>query len=59
TVVVIFVLCNYEILAREKSSSIDILHDKSKVVYTLLTLYFGSEIGNWKLGKTQRCKCVT
>ena len=22
----------------------DILHDKSKVVYTLLTLYFGSEI---------------
>jgi len=25
-----------------------ILHDKSKVVYTLLILYFGSEIGNWK-----------
>ena len=29
-----------------------ILHDKSKVVYTLLVLYFGSEIyseiGNWK-----------
>jgi len=23
-------------------------HDKSKVVYTLLILYFGSEIGNWK-----------
>jgi len=26
-----------------------ILHDKSKVVYTLLILYFGGEIGNWKL----------
>jgi hypothetical protein len=25
---------------------IGILHDKSKVVYTLLILYFGSEIGN-------------
>ena len=26
-----------------------ILHNKSKVVYALLTLCFGSEIGNWKL----------
>ncbi len=32
---------NYDIMG--------ILHDSSKVVYTLLILYFGSEIGNWKL----------
>jgi len=38
-----------------------ILHDKSKVVYTLLILCFGSEIGNWKLeiGKIQKCRWVT
>ena len=36
-------------------------HDKSKVVYTLLMLYFGSEIWNLKLeiGKTHRGRCVT
>ena len=45
----------------KSSGLIGILHNKSKVVYTLLILCFGSEIGNWKLeiGKIQRCRCVT
>jgi hypothetical protein len=37
------------VVVKHMSSIHGILNDKPKVVYTLLILYVGSEIRNWKL----------